>query len=196
MNPVENENLDLLLCRYLDGELSRREQRKLEERVEQDAGLREELRLLASLDGQLAAMAEDVPAGADLDRQRAEIVSSVERRALLAPARRRLVFRPVVWGSLAAAAVLVIVASVAMRQFGEPEAAQATVSMDLMPVAAASLDQAVVVVDIRPALGTQPIPEEASELPGGSAVAASVGQDRAAAAADAAGRGEDAYAMY
>lgn len=194
MKPAENENMDLLLSRYLDGELSRRQQRKLEERLEQDAALREELRLLASLDGQLSAMAEEVPAGADLDWQRAEIISAVERKALLTPVRRRLILRPAVWGSMAAAAVLAIAASAGIRYFGTgTKSVEPTVTMSVLPATAAAVEPAVVVMDVRPPGEKPAAAGEVKDSSAGSAIAVSVGPGSSPATAAAA---EEMYAMY
>ena len=111
MADAEYDNLDLLLCRYLDGDLSRREQAKLEARLADEPALREELRLYASLDGHLPDLAGEAPAGVDYVRQRADIMAAVEREALLAAAPRRLLFRPAALGALAAAAAVLMIVS-------------------------------------------------------------------------------------
>lgn len=117
MDEQRDEDLERQLCGYLDGQLSRREQARLEKRLAGDEALREELKRYAALDGHLAALGAEEVEGIDYDLQRAEIIAAVERKVLLARARRRrLLFRPVL-GALAAAATVLLLASVAVMVF-------------------------------------------------------------------------------
>lgn len=109
-----------LLCDYLDGQLSHRQRRLLEKRLERDDDLRERLRQYAALDGMFEQLAEQDVEGFDFDQQRSEIVAAAERKALLSPKRYRPVYlRPVFMG-LAAAASLLLLAGVAVMLLRQP----------------------------------------------------------------------------
>ena len=112
MNEPDPNDLDLLLCRYLDGQLGRRERRRFEQRLEGDEALRDELRRYGALDGLLGELGRGDVEGVDYDLQRAEIITAIEKRALLTPARRRtLVLRPRFLVTAAAASLLLAVSA-------------------------------------------------------------------------------------
>jgi len=108
---------EFLLSRYLDGDLDAAERAELELRLKADAALKDELRLYTALNEQLEAADQADLGEIDFDAQRAEIIARLERKVLLeGPPRRRSVVR-LGRGVLAAAAVLLIAASVAVRIF-------------------------------------------------------------------------------
>ncbi len=128
----DREQLEMLLCRYLDGDLNAQERADMDRLLEQDAQLREELSSYRALDEQLKQIdaaqldAMEIP-DIDYEIQRGHIMEAVERKALLvAPLRKRFfLFRPV-YASIAVAAVVLIAASVGFMSFlgkGEPGAA-------------------------------------------------------------------------
>ncbi len=130
----DSDNLEYLLNGSLDGSLTGQAKADLERRLTEDAELRQELRRYKTLSEHLHAA--EVPELEDIDyaAQRAEIMAAIERKVLLTgpprrraaragrvigriwPAAARLVaIRP---AALAAAAVLVIGASVGLLLFG------------------------------------------------------------------------------
>jgi anti-sigma factor RsiW len=109
-------NDEFLLSQYLDGQLPPRQVKALERRLEAEPDLREQLRLYASLEGRLGELAQRLPAGADLAGQRSDIMASLERKVLLdGRGTDRQARRIPLWPALAAAAGLVILATVAYR---------------------------------------------------------------------------------
>ncbi len=119
--PKRQDDRELQLCEYLDGQLGRRQRRQMEQQLEQDDELREQLRQYASLDGLLGQLGEREVEGFDFDQQRAEIVAAAERKALLGQKNRRrvFIFRPLP-ASLAAAASVLIVVGLAYLFWNQP----------------------------------------------------------------------------
>jgi len=108
----DREDPDLLLCDYLDGDLSRRERLRLERRIKAEEPLRDDLRRYGMLSGLIDELAEEGVEGVDYDLQRAEIISAIERKALLNPPRRRaMILRPRFWVTAAAASILLAVSA-------------------------------------------------------------------------------------
>jgi anti-sigma factor RsiW len=106
------QDLEFLLCEYLDGELPRRRRRELDKRLEADEALREELRKYTALEARLGDLGGEEVEGIDYDLQRAEIVAAVEKRALLQAPRPRPIYLRPVFGALAAAASILLIISV------------------------------------------------------------------------------------
>jgi anti-sigma factor RsiW len=110
----QDDDRELRLCEYLDGQLSHRRRRQIEKELDQDESLRDQLRRYAALDGLFGQLADQDVEGFDFARQRAEIVAAAERKALLGRrSYRPLYFRPVFAG-LAAAASLLLLAGAAV----------------------------------------------------------------------------------
>jgi len=112
MNENDKQNeMESLLCDYLDGQLTRAQRKQLDRRLEGDEPLREQLGKYAALDGMLGDLAGRQIEGVDYEQQRAEIVAAAERKVLLGqkPRRRVLFFRPLPVGLAAAASVLLLV---------------------------------------------------------------------------------------
>lgn len=115
--PDKNTNWEYLLSQHLDGQLDDRQAGELARRLAEDSQLRQALALYTALADHLRPADREAPAGIDYDSQRAAIMAAIERKALLEGLpRRRLVFRPV-FRALAAAAVLLVLASVGVLVF-------------------------------------------------------------------------------
>jgi predicted protein tyrosine phosphatase len=131
------EDIERQLVRYLDGELSDREARALEDRLQGDPRLRELLQQYAALDAGLAALRERPVEGLDEELQRADIVAALERKVLLnGPSHRRRLSRP--WAAaLAAAAVVAVAAAVTLlllsRQTGPQPPGRPVVRAGMLP---------------------------------------------------------------
>lgn len=102
---------EFLLSQYLDGQLEPDEMERLEERMGRDVSLRAQMQRYARLDEMLAELREPAELDAvDFDSQRMEIMSALERKALLRVKPRfsaiRLTFAGV--GALAAAALIAV----------------------------------------------------------------------------------------
>ncbi len=101
------------LLRYLDGEISDHEAERLEGRIEADDRMRELLSQYSSLDRRLAGLRDRRMDEFDEELLRSDIVAALERKVLLeGPSRRSRLLRPRVIVPLAAAAAVVIAASV------------------------------------------------------------------------------------
>ncbi len=112
--PGQSDEAEFELSRYLDGQLSRAEAKRLEQKIERDPALAEELRRYATLEGLLAAMGR-APLPVDAGQQRADIMAALEREGLLsARPDRMLILRPVFRYVAAAAAVAVLVTAAAL----------------------------------------------------------------------------------
>lgn len=119
----EREQLEMLLCRYLDGDVTDRERADIESMLERDTAVRADLEAYRSLDARLQRLDEadlaslEVP-DIDYELQRGHIMEAVERRALLtAPLRKRFfMFRPV-YVAVAAAAMVLILASAGFKAY-------------------------------------------------------------------------------
>lgn len=110
-NEIDVNDDGFLLSEYVSGTLGAAEAKELERRLAGEPDLRAELQRYISLEQELAGLSDDAPADVDYDRQRREIIRTLERRALLhGPVRRPLVFRRV-FAPLAAAAAVLLVAS-------------------------------------------------------------------------------------
>jgi anti-sigma factor RsiW len=165
----DRDKLEMLLCEYLDGQLSADQAAELERRLAEDPALREELRRYSALQRQLSALGEQDRDEAQFDAQRVSIMAAVERRALLRRqgGRRWIVLRPVLTG-LAAAAAVVIIVDVAWRVWmpggpregtqivsgpgldrppAVPRTPQPTVSVAVLPVAPQPTEEAEVRVE-------------------------------------------------
>ncbi len=120
----DNERLEFTLSQYLDGELSPKEQAELRSRLAGDEALRDELRRYTALQQQIDDANRAELGDIDYDAQRAEIIAAVERKILLEgpPRRRPLVLRPVFGVVIAAAAAMLLVASVAIWRLGQTPA--------------------------------------------------------------------------
>jgi len=146
-----------LLCRYLDGEVSRRQRRDIERRLETDEALREQLRQYAALDGHLAALAGGEVEGVDYGLQRATIVAAVERKALLAPPRRRpVLLRRPVWALAAAASVLLLVSAAWFLHEPPPRTGGDVVVVEIPPLSRYSHGAGQVSVSLSPAGSQEP----------------------------------------
>jgi len=161
----ERDKLEQLLCGRLDGELSAEQAAELERRLKQDPALREELRRYAALQGHLAELGRQELRDVDYDAQLAEIMSAVERRALLrrAVVRRPLVLRPV-FGIVAAAAAVLIVATVGVLNYhpagpqgkppGDvaqtPATPQPSVAVTVLPIAPVGAESGKISVEYPP----------------------------------------------
>ena len=175
--PNKDNELELLLCDYLDGQLGARRQAKLEKRLAADPELREELRKYAALDGHLAELAGGEVEGVDYERQRAEIVAAVERKVLLdAPIRRPILLRPA-FGALAAAAVLLLAVGAGwllLRPPAPPDPAAASVSVEVLRSTPAPSGVVEVSMQFSPVgldeLVVDPDASTAAGAPGGSIV--------------------------
>jgi len=122
------EKVEWELSQYLDGQLSSRQAAALEKRLAQDPQLRQELQRYVALEEHLSAMGREELAGIDYESQRSQIMAALERKGLLAARPRRvLIFRPV-FGVLAAAAAVAIVATVALVLFGTKPPTQAPIA--------------------------------------------------------------------
>lgn len=105
---AQQERVEQELTEYLDGALSPRRARRLEDRLAADETLRETLGKYAALEGHLAALGDEAP-DVDYDAQRRDVLAALERRELLdRPARRPVVLRP--WFVASAAAAMVLMA--------------------------------------------------------------------------------------
>lgn len=157
---------EFLLSQYLDGQLPPRQVKALERRLEAEADLREQLRLYASLEGRLGELANRLPAGADLAGQRSDIMASLERKVLLdGRDTDRQARRIPLWPALAAAAGLVLLATVAYRHVSRlpvrnPVVAEASVVQPNAPSAADAPEQ--LALEVR-RLGWEEIPLAAVE---------------------------------
>lgn len=171
-----DEDLELQLCRYLDGELSRRERLALEARLEGDEALQEDLRRYAALDDYLAEMGSGELDGVDYDRQRAEIIAAVERKALLTPPRRRPILLRPTFGLLAAAASILLVLAVTGIFFppGQPAETTSAVLVEIPAPAPRLTGGAEISVRLSPAeaheLPLAPEPESLGTTPPGTVV--------------------------
>lgn len=169
MNESMDENLERLLCRYLDGDLSRRERLALEKRLAADEALRAELQRYAALDGYLGGLGEAEVDGVDYDLQRAEIVGALEKKVLLAPPRRRpIVLRPV-FGIPAAAAAILLLASGAVFLLTRPGplAVNRTILVEVLPPVVSPAGAGEIFVQIsQPSLDEMPLTFEPSAVEG------------------------------
>jgi anti-sigma factor RsiW len=189
----KQDNLELMLCRYLDGELDPRQRADLERRMAEEPSLREDLARYQALGEALTGLGEEEVPGIDYEAQRSAIMERLERRALLrAPAARRvLIFRGVLTG-LAAAAVVLIAATIAINLFHgtgpvvtPPDTPQGSASMAMLrPEGAATggtsgtVSVAILPVDVMELpLSTASELGDSREAPSGT-IAVSVGESR------------------
>jgi len=169
----DRDKLEFKLTQYLDGELSRREAVALEGQLEADESLREELGHYAALQGQLAAMATEQLGDVDYDAQRSDIMSALERKALLGErSRRPLVLRPWFAPVAAVAAAAVIMVSFWMIRSVGP-ARDSLVAVAILPATSPIAGAAMVSVEYPAAEGPTPLalPEDfrtPSALPPGT----------------------------
>ncbi len=137
----QDDDRELQLCEYLDGQLSHRRCRQIEKQLGQDEPMRGQLRQYAALDGLLGQLGDQDVEGFDFARQRSEIVAAAERKALLGRrSHRPLYFRPVFAGMAAAASLLLLAGAVVLlnRPGTLPVATTATVpavSVRIVPAA-------------------------------------------------------------
>jgi anti-sigma factor RsiW len=166
----QDDDRELQLCEYLDGQLSHRQRRRLEKQLDQDELLRDQLRQYAALDGLFGQLADRDVEGFDFARQRAEIVAAAERKALLGRREHRaLYFRPVFAG-LAAAASLLMLAGVLVllnRPVTVPAPAPA-VSVRIVPAAIQTGGKAMVYM-------TMSLPDDQESPPGQTGVVKTFG---------------------
>ena len=118
--PKRQDDRELQLCEYLDGQLGRRQRRQMEQRLEQDDELREHLRQYASLDGLLGQLGKHKVEGFDFDEQRAEIVAAAEQRRCSARRTDGAVHFSAVAREPAAAASVLIVVGLAYLFWNQP----------------------------------------------------------------------------
>ena len=131
------QDIEFLISQYVDGLLDSRSACELERRLESDPDLRELSRRYIALRNVLKADDGDALAEIDYQSQREEIMAAVQRRALVeGPPARRVAPRPV-FGALAAAAAILLVASVGLLLYtaGPSHAPKATVAIRSMPTA-------------------------------------------------------------
>jgi len=159
----QNDDPELQLCEYLDGQLSHRHRRRIEKQLDQDEALRDQLRQYAALDGLFGQLADQDVDGFDFARQRAEIVAAAERKALLGRASRRPVYlRPVFAGLAAAASLLMLVGVVVLlnRPGAVPVQVPASaVSVRIVPAAMRAGGKPVVYMTMSPPAEQEPQPE-------------------------------------
>ena len=116
-HPNNKDDPEYLLSRYLDGDLTSPEKSALLGKLNADDTLGEELRRYTALDENLRTMDRDELDQIDYDAQRARIIAAVERKLLVeGPPRRRLILRPA-FRVLAAAAMVLIIASAGIVVF-------------------------------------------------------------------------------
>jgi len=173
MAKPKDDDLEFRLSCYLDGQLPRRERLALEKRLRQDEALREELRRYAALEASLAELSAGEVGGVDYDRQRAEILAAVERKALLAPPRRPpILLRPAFRVLTAAASILLAVsAGVLLYQFLPPAETTPTVIVEIPPLAPRPSGPVQVTVEISAPEEEVPLasePESLDETPAGT----------------------------
>ncbi len=171
-NPNDAE---FLVCQYLDGQLEGQAKADFEHRLAAEPALAELLREYRALDAQVSAAAAAKVEKVDFASQRASIMASLEREHLLsAKPRRLLVFRPVFIGTMAAAAAVLLVASVSLKMLniggGGAEVATPPVVHVIQPPDAT--DQEPVIVSVISEQSPADVPQ-ADEAPSGT-VAASV----------------------
>ena len=176
MAKPKDDDLESQLCRYLDGQLPRRERLALEKRLEEDEPLREALRRYAALDACLEEISAREVDGIDYDRQRAEILAAVERKVLLAPPRRRpILLRPTFRVLTAAASVLLVVsAAVLIFRPRRPPDGTPSILVEIPPIAPRPSGPVEISVQISaPDLGETPLapePESPGAMPAGTIV--------------------------
>ncbi len=112
----EQENLDLefQLTQYLDGLLDDKQAAQLERKLARDPALARELELYRSLGRKLTGMSSRELEGADYRSLRSGVMASLERKALMEAAPRRVVR---LWPALSAVAATLIVAVMAWLVF-------------------------------------------------------------------------------
>ncbi len=153
-------DLEFELSEYLDGNLPAHEAARLEKLLAEDNELRQQLQDYASLNEGLSKIGRAELEDIDYDRQRSEVMAAIERKVLLEgyPARRRQVAIRWMAGGLAAAAAVLIVASLALQLFrSEPQptiissvvTAEAGLPKDVPSVVASSI---VKITDFKPAI--------------------------------------------
>ena len=176
----ENSDVDYLLSEYLDGQLEPARAAEIERCMADDPQLGRELQRYAALDKRLQPADEAALAGIDYAAQRADIIAAIERKVLLdGQPRRRAVLRPI-FRTLAAAAVLLIVASAAWLV--QRPAGRAEISVALLggpPVMAGQMELAVEMKRLEAAsLAAMTPPAPPGEAPPGTVVVSigSVGQ--------------------
>jgi len=153
----QNDDRELQLCEYLDGQLSHRQRRRIEKELDQDEPLRDQLRQYAALDGLFGQLADQDVEGFDFARQRAEIVAAAERKALLGRRNHRpLYFRPVFAGLAAAASLLMLAgALVLLNRPGAVPAPAPAVTVSIVPAAIQAGGKSVVYVTMSPPAGQE-----------------------------------------
>ena len=143
--PNAEHDMEFLITQYVDGLLDPSRAAELERKLEADPALREQLRLYESLQGLLMADDRKALSGIDYDGQREEVIAAVQRRALA----ERLPSRPVIlrpmFRVLAAAAAVLVVASVGLlvNRAGpraEPEVSVAMRSAAVSPAGRGELE--------------------------------------------------------
>lgn len=183
--PDENEDWEFLLSQYLDGQLSDRQAAELARRLEKDSRLREELTRYSRLNGELRVVDLEELDEIDYDDQRAGIMAAVERKALLEGLpRRRLVFRPV-FRVLAAAAVLLMLASAGLLVFrhGGPAAAVPQVKVAVLGQITPAADSQLI-VRLKRLVAPEPAPvrrPQAGAMPAGTVMVSIGGASLASA---------------
>ena len=159
----QNDDPELQLCEYLDGQLSHRQRRLIEKQLDQDEALRDQLRQYAALDGLFGQLADQDVDGFDFARQRAEIVAAAERKALLGRRSYRPIYLRPVFAGLAAAASLLMLVGVAVL-LNRPGTVPATVpapavSVRIVPAAINAGGKPVVYMTMSPQAEQEPQPE-------------------------------------
>ena len=143
--PNAEHDMEFLITQYVDGLLDPSRAAELERKLEADPALREQLRLYESLQGLLMADDRKALSGIDYDGQREEVIAAVQRRALA----ERLPSRPVIlrpmFRVLAAAAAVLVVASVGLLVYragprAEPEVSVAMRSAAVSPAGRGELE--------------------------------------------------------
>ena len=157
----KNEDQELQLCEYLDGQLSHRQRRRLEKQLDQDEHLRDQLHQYAALDGLFGQLADQDVEGFDFGRQRAEIVAAAERKALLGRRSHRPVYFRPVFAGLAVAASLLLLVGVSVMLLSRPGNVSApvpAVSVRILPAAMHVGGKTVVYVTMSPLAGQESPP--------------------------------------
>jgi len=147
--PTDNLDWEFLLSRYLDGDLTEAEAESVRRRLESDASARRELAAYRALEGHLAAMG-DAWTESDYRAQRQAVGAEVRRRLARGHAPARPWVLAAGWGSLAAAAAVVLalvasffwasqppagpIVSVVVRPAAEPAAGKAELAVASRPV--------------------------------------------------------------
>jgi len=170
------QDIELLISQYVDGLLDKARADELERKLKTDPALGEQLRLYESLQALLKADGGEALSGIDYDAQREEIMAAVQRKALVEGVlARRVILRPV-FGVLAAAAAVLLVASVGLLVYragpgAGPELSVAVRSAAVSrPAEAGQLEVSIRRVDPENLAMTMLAPAAPGPLPSGTVV--------------------------